>query len=662
MTKIKNIFLILLIIYLASFVDTKSVLASTSFTTCSFTEASYLRSTPGGDVIRDTDGYKVSVNYPWRAEVIDTTTKDGKTYKKLKINYYSNNYIGWVYANWLKDFKTYETDDNYGNQLRNAGFPETYILPLQKLHAMYPNWNFVVSKNGNGLDWNTVIAQEYSPVYKNLICSSNFTAVKDLLSTDGAAYNAGNYKTFDNGCYAVSKQTIAFYMDPRNWLNDRTVFMFEQLSFNEQLHTANNVQPILAGSFMSGSFSYNGGTKSYADTFVDAGKINNVSSIQLASRVLQEQGALGSYTSNMQDGNETYYNFFNIGATGNGASEIKANALAYAKSKGWNNQYLSIVGGAGTIGNGYVKAGQDTNYYQKFNTINNNSLYWNQYMQNVRANPSEAISIQKSYNDKGLINSAFTFKIPVYNNMPNETTLSTSQNGDNTLKSLIVSNCNFNQPFNSTVVNYSCLVPENIKSVNVSAEATSNYSSVEGKGVKTLNNDTTDIEVKVTAMNGDVKIYKVSITKVVTTKDTPTNLISSIGFNNNNNIISGVSLGTDVSTIINNIKTKYQGVTITIVNKNNKEKLQGNLATGDKITIDSNGQKNSFDVAVKGDVSGDGSIDVSDLAMIKAHMLGKNSLSEVNKKGADINNDGQIDVSDLAMVKAHMLGKITITK
>ena len=272
------------------------------------------------------------------------------------------------------------------------------------------------------------------------MCSGNFNAIKPLLSTDGAAYNAGTYKTFDNGCYAPSKQTISFYMDPRNWLNDRTIFMFEQLSFNQNLHTTALIQPSLNGTFMSGSYSYNGQNISYAQTFVDAGKTNNVSPVQLVSRVLQEQGANGSSTINMKEGNKIYYNFFNVGATGDGAADIIAHALSYAKAKGWTSPYTSIVGGASTISNGYIKSGQDTNYYQKFNTINNSSLYWNQYMANVRANPAEAITMHNSYYNKGLINSAFTFKIPVYNNMPNETTLSTSQNGDNTLKNLSVSN------------------------------------------------------------------------------------------------------------------------------------------------------------------------------------------------------------------------------
>ena len=43
-------------------------------------------------------------------------------------------------------------------------------------------------------------------------------------------------------------------------------------------------------------------------------------------------------------------------------------------------------------------------------------------------------------------------------------------------------------------------------------------------------------------------------------------------------------------------------------------------------------------------------------------MLKKNNLSGTSLKSSDINNDGNVDISDLAMIKAHMLGKIKITK
>ena len=649
------------------FMFVSNVFASTSFTTCTFTENSYLRSTPGGSAITDTDGSTFLINSPRRAEVIDTTTLSGKTYKKLKINYYSNNYIGWVWDGYLKDFKTYTTSNDYENSLRNAGFPETYITPLAKLKAVYPNWNFIVSKNGSGLDWNSVINEEYTPVYKNLLCSSNLNAIKPLLSTDGAAYNAGTYKKFDNGtCYAPSKQTISFYMDPRNWLNDNTIFMFEQLSFNEQLHTTNAIQTILNNTFMSGSYTYNGKNISYAQTFVDAGKQNNVSSVQIASRVLQEQGTSGnSATINMKDGLNTYYNFFNIGATGNSQSEIITNALNYAKSKGWNNPYTSIVGGSSLISNGYTKAGQDTNYYQKFNTINNSSLYWNQYMANVRVNPSEAISMYNTYYKNNLLNSSFTFKIPVYNNMPEATTLSTTQNADNTLSSLSVSNCTFTQEFNSSVTNYSCNVNSSVSSVNVSAKATSSFSSVTSTGSKTLSTGNNKIEVKVTAANGDVKTYTININKEnsnTSSKKTPSDIMSSLGLNNSSNIISGIELNTNVSTIINNIKSKESTAVIKVVNKETQEKSSGNIATGDKFTITSNNVTTTFTISIKGDASGDGNIDISDLAIVKAYMLNKTSLSGANLKASDINNDDKVDISDLAMIKAHMLGKIKISK
>ena len=48
--------------------------------------------------------------------------------------------------------------------------------------------------------------------------------------------------------------------------------------------------------------------------------------------------------------------------------------------------------------------------------------------------------------------------------------------------------------------------------------------------------------------------------------------------------------------------------------------------------------------------------------MKKAKMLNNVNLSVAEFDAADVNNDGKVDISDLAMVKAHMLGKIKITK
>lgn len=639
------------------FFNIKEVYANTKFTTCTVSEGSYLRSTPGGEVLKDIDGVKFLIYEPRRLEVIETKTVGGKEYKKLKTNYYSNNYEGWIWTGYLKDCKSYATDDNYDNQLRSKGFPESYILSLTKLHSMYPNWNFEVSKTN--LDWSTAVSGEYSPVYKNLIDGSN----QSLRSTDGSAYNAGVYKQFEPGWYAPSKQTIAFYMDPRNWLSDSTIFMFEQLSYNSNLHTSNTVQQVLNGTFMSGSYSYNGQTLSYANTFVEAGKQRNISPIHLASRVLQEQGIKGSPTINMNGGDgKTYYNHFNINAEGGDASTIVSKALTTAKKNGWTSPYTSIMGGSSTISNGYNSVGQDTIYYQKFNTINTKNLYWNQYMANVRVLPTESYTIYKSYHSSGILNSAFTFKIPVYNNMPDVTTLLTSENADNTLKSLSITNCNLNPSFNSSVTNYTCSVPSSVNQVTINATKSSAYSSIKGDGIVILTNNNTVVNVVVTAANGESKTYRITINKIASGKESPSDIISSIGFNNSNNVISGVNLGTNISNIIVNVNSRFKSATISAKNKDGSTKRDGLIATGDKITITNNGITTTFTIVVKGDVNGDGNIDISDLAMVKAKMLGKINLSNEYSKSSDVNGDGSVDISDLAMIKAHMLGKITILK
>ena len=123
---------------------------------------------------------------------------------------------------------------------------------------------------------------------------------------------------------------------------------------------------MLNNTFMSGSYAYNGGTKTYSSTFVEVGQNTNISPLHLAGRVLQEQSTQGSATINMNGGDgQTYHNYFNIGATGNSSSEIIAHALATAKSNRWTNPYLSILGGAKTLSNGYIGDGQDTIYLEK---------------------------------------------------------------------------------------------------------------------------------------------------------------------------------------------------------------------------------------------------------------------------------------------------------
>ena len=162
--------------------------------------------------------------------------------------------------------------------------------------------------------------------------------------------------------------------------------------------------------------------KSYAQAFFEIGKSRSLSPIHLASRVYQEQGsgksALISGTYNNYKG---YYNYFNVKASGQTEKEIIENGLSYAKSQGWNTHYKSLAGGAATIGNNYILKGQDTLYLEKFNVDGSYyPLYTHQYMQNIQAPASEAITTKKMYANAGSLDSAFVFKIPVFLNMPEE--------------------------------------------------------------------------------------------------------------------------------------------------------------------------------------------------------------------------------------------------
>ena len=55
-------------------------------------------------------------------------------------------------------------------------------------------------------------------------------------------------------------------------------------------------------------------------------------------------------------------------------------------------------------------------YFQKFNVINKN--YSHQYAQNIQDANSKGNTIYKGYRDNGLLEKAFNFIIPVYENMP----------------------------------------------------------------------------------------------------------------------------------------------------------------------------------------------------------------------------------------------------
>ena len=283
-------------------------------------------------------------------------------------------------------------------------FPESYRSYLSKLKSQHPGWVFV-PMNTN-IEWSTVIAEEMRGD-RNWVYYSRPAAWK------------GEQR--DKNWYLATREAVEYCVDPRNFLNEQYIFMFEQLTYNGNYHTVQGVQNIVQNSFMRGDIPGEEISISYSQNFFNLGQSLGVSPFHLASRVYQEQGVNGTspLISGEYPGYEGYYNYYNVSASGTTDQQVIESGLKYAREKGWNTRCKSIAGGAQFISANYILKGQDTLYLQKFDVDNSyNGMFYHQYMQNITAPMTEGSTTRTAYERAGSLNNMFVFKIPVYRNMP----------------------------------------------------------------------------------------------------------------------------------------------------------------------------------------------------------------------------------------------------
>lgn len=288
---------------------------------------------------------------------------------------------------------------DYNGELNEGKYPG-FKAKLDAIKRERPGWKIRIMEIG--LDWNEVIRREGDGVGRS---------PRSLVQGKYGEWIVSN-QTYDNGSWrAASDKAISYVMDPRNWLNpnNSSILQFMQLSYFEV--SDENVKTALKDTFF--------------DNMENARIINNVSRdyninvFFVVARIIQEQGYKGSATWKMDSDGKSYYNPFNINASGNGVSEIIKNALQRAKDKGWDTFEKGLRGGIEKIGTDYINEKQDTLYLQKFDVESKGTLYSHQYMQNIDAPRTEA-SILKSKMDKinGVLDNNVVLLIPVYNNMP----------------------------------------------------------------------------------------------------------------------------------------------------------------------------------------------------------------------------------------------------
>lgn len=449
----------------------------------------------------------------------ETTDSSGAKWYKISCGNVTG-YVSAAYVQLTSSGSQGSSDADFESYMTKQGFPESYKPYLRKLHEQHPKWIFTAQKLG--VDWNTALKEE-CVVGRNLVHSSALASWKSM-EKGAYDFNGGYWYGLDGSWVAASKEIIMYYMDPRNFLNDTYIFMFENQSYDPSYQTESGVKTILADTFMSGSYTCPDTKKkyTYSQTFMDAAKKSGVSPYHLASRCRNEQGVNGAPQSlGTVKGYENYFNFFDIQAYTTSTMTAAEMGCKYAKTTNptyllpWTNQYKSIVGGSIILGTGYITKGQDTLYLQKFDMVDGgNGLYYHQYMTCVFGQANEAISLKNAYS-QDILNSAMEFKIPVYNNMPDKLCPKPTSSGDNNnyLKSLSVSGTSISPKFDKFTASYTAKVNAEVSSVTVNANPLGKSAKVSGKGKLSLKTGENTVKVTCTAASGVKRTYTIKITR-----------------------------------------------------------------------------------------------------------------------------------------------------
>lgn len=290
-------------------------------------------------------------------------------------------------------------------------FPKSYQSYIDKIKKEHPTW--ILKAFYTKLDWNTVLNSEASGTYSRIQNSAYGDAWKRIESSSSSSYNAA-------GFVLASRAAVAYTLDPRNSLNDEGIFQFRVIDQNVNSDTEKAVNEI---TYKTPMYNAKIGDKTYSSVIQKVGIDKKIAPTFIVSRIRQETACNIINNGSINGKNEKYpgyYNFFNIGAVdGSGAVQAGIN-LAY--SMGWNTQEKAIAGGMDWLNNKYVKYGQNTVYFQKFDVANpyGNAtvMLKSQYMTNILAPMGEAKIAYNGLVRADALDKTYTFYIPIYDNMP----------------------------------------------------------------------------------------------------------------------------------------------------------------------------------------------------------------------------------------------------
>ncbi|MBR0385800.1 MAG: hypothetical protein IJI05_04550 [Erysipelotrichaceae bacterium] len=528
--------------------------------------------------------------------------RDGDIWYKVQFKRNGTTYTQYIYSKYAQIKMVIEDDSDFEDYLNRQGFPNSYKDQLRQLHALHPSWKFIGFNTG--YDWATVVNYESRLGY-SLIQSTNPV----YLNVSAGSYDiyTKTFKVFDGSSwYAANKQTVGYYIDPRNFLNEVNIFMFLTLSFRETESVA-AVQRLLNGTFMKGTAPGTG--KTYAQIFYEAGRQSHASAIYLASLARQEQGVNGSRAITGESftyNGKTYsglYNFYNIGATSGPDNWKKGLIYANGGERGttlrtsynrpWNSIEKAIVGGALWIADGYIDVGQDTVYFMKFN-VTKYSTFGHQYMTNVQAAYSQSSSMYNTYYGSGGMDQELVFTIPIYTNLPVRTELPTTY-----------------------------VLP-----------TTPEEQAALGNANPIIEPDPEPEPVEYT---GDFIV--------------DLDLTASEGY------LYGFEPETKYSELQSKFRTVSPEATMVVKGSNGQEISSGSfISTGNIIEVTDDEGTSTYTIIIKGDIDFDGSITLVDLLMVKKDILDMAKLEGLARKAAMIGKETDITLNTYLAIKKHLLG------
>lgn len=152
-----------------------------------------------------------------------------------KINSFDENIANNAISDKFDDKDEEKLDDEF--ELSIAEFPESYKVHLRSLHKEFPRWAFVPYHVNSSFQ--DAISIEASEEARNLVANNaNYPDTISFMKSQ---------KIYDGGGYApASQEAIAYFMDPRNFLNKIDIFQFESMNASNN-QSLDGVKKLFAG-------------------------------------------------------------------------------------------------------------------------------------------------------------------------------------------------------------------------------------------------------------------------------------------------------------------------------------------------------------------------------------------------------------------------------